>query len=71
MNFRIPDGSILSVVDNHDVFTVVLRSKAKLVAAMFKAIHAQEDMESAKEKVKAVVIKLREMKLPEAAKKVE
>jgi len=54
-----------------NVFTVVPRSKAKLVAAMLKAIHAQEDLESAREKAKAVASKLREMKLPEAAKKVE
>ena len=38
---------------------------------MLKAIHAQEDRETAKEKAKAVAKKLREMKLKEAAKKVE
>jgi putative transposase len=54
-----------------NVFTVVPRSKAKLVAAMLKAIHAQEDIASAREKAKAVAVKLREMKLPEAARKVE
>ena len=43
----------------------------KDVAAMLKAIHAQEDKAAALEKAKAVVIKLREMKLKEAAKKVE
>ena len=41
------------------------------MAAMLKAIHAQEDIASAKEKAKAVAAKLREMKLSEAAKKVE
>lgn len=54
-----------------NVFTVVPRSKVKEVAAMLKAIHAQEDREAAKEKAKAVAQKLRDMKLKEAAKKVE
>lgn len=54
-----------------NVFTAVPRSKVKEVAAMLKAIHAQEDREAAKEKAKAVAQKLREMKLKEAAKKVE
>lgn len=38
---------------------------------MLKAIHAQEDKASALEKAKAVVEKLREMKLKEAAEKIE
>ena len=46
-------------------------SKVKLVAAMLKAIHAQEDLTSAGEKAEAVIIKLKEMKLPEAAVKIE
>ena len=54
-----------------NVFTAVPRSKAKEVAAMLKAIHAQEDLKAAKEKAKAVAQKLRDMKLKEAAKKVE
>ena len=54
-----------------NVFTVVPKGKAKEVAAMLKAIHAQEDRPAAQEKAKAVVQKLREMKLKEAAKKVE
>lgn len=54
-----------------NVFSVVPRGKAKEVAAMLKAIHAQEDKAAAQEKAKAVVAKLREMKLKEAAKKVE
>ena len=41
------------------------------VAAMLKAIHAQEDLQSAREKAKQVTDKLRSMKLAEAAKKVE
>lgn len=54
-----------------NVFSVTPRSKVKLVAAMLKAIHAQEDKTSAMEKAKAVAEKLREMKLKEAAEKVE
>jgi transposase-like protein len=54
-----------------NIFSVVPRGKVKQVAAMLKAIHAQEDREAAKEKAKAVAQKLREMKLKEAAKKVE
>ena len=54
-----------------NVFSVVPRSKVKLVAKMFKAIHAQESKQAAREKAKAVVDQLREMKLKEAAKKVE
>jgi putative transposase len=54
-----------------NVFSVTPRSKMRDVAAMLKAIHAQEDKAAAKEKVKAVVERLREMKLKEAAKKVE
>ena len=54
-----------------NVFTVVPRSKVKEVAAMLKAIHAQEDREAAEEKVTAVVKKLKKKKLFEAAKLVE
>ena len=54
-----------------NVFTAVPRSKAKEVAAMLKAIHAQEDLKAAREKAKAVAQKLRDMKLKEAAKMVE
>lgn len=54
-----------------NVFSVTPRSKMKEVAAMLKAIHAQESKEAAKEKATAVVAKLREMKLKEAAKKIE
>lgn len=54
-----------------NVFSVTPRSKVKLVVAMLKAIYAQEDKASAMEKAKAVVEKLREMKLKEAADKVE
>ena len=54
-----------------NVFSVVPRSKVKLVAKMLKAIHAQESKKAAREKAKAVVAELRAMKLKEAAKKVE
>lgn len=54
-----------------NIFSVTPRSKVKQVAAMLKAIHAQEDKASALEKAKAVVEKLREMKLKEAAEKVD
>ncbi|AFQ44898.1 IS256 family transposase [Desulfosporosinus meridiei] len=54
-----------------NVFSVTPRSKTKEVAAMLKAIHAQEDKAAAKEKAAAVVVKLKDMKLKEAAKKVE
>jgi transposase-like protein len=50
-----------------DVFSVTLRGKMKLVAAMLKAIHAQEDRAAAQEKALAVVAKLKAMKLSRAA----
>ncbi|WP_149678734.1 IS256 family transposase [Thermoclostridium caenicola] len=54
-----------------NVFTVTPRSKVKEVAAMLKAIHAQENKEAARQKAQSVVQKLREMKLKEAAAKIE
>jgi len=54
-----------------NVFSVVPRSKGKIAAKMLTAIHAQESKEAAKEKAKAVAAALREMKLKEAAAKVE
>ena len=54
-----------------NVFSVVPRSKGKIVAKMLKATHAQESKAAAKEKAKSVVAALREMKLKEAAIKVE
>ena len=53
------------------VFSVVPKSKVKIVAKMLKAIHAQESKKASREKTKAVVAELRSMKLKEAAKKVE
>jgi putative transposase len=50
-----------------NVWTAVPSGKVKEVAAMLKAIHAQEDLEAAREKAAAVVAKLREMKLKAAA----
>ncbi len=54
-----------------NVLSVVPRKKSREVAAMLKAIHAQEDKAAAMKKIDDVLEKLREMKLPEAAKKVE
>ncbi len=54
-----------------NVFTVTPRSKVKEVAAMLKAIHAQENKDAARQKAQNVVQKLREMKLKEAADKIE
>ena len=54
-----------------NVFSVVPRSKVKIVAKMLKAIHAQESKKASREKAKAVVDELRAMKLKEAAKKIE
>jgi transposase-like protein len=53
-----------------NVFTVVPKGKVKHIAAMLKAIHAQEDLAAAREKARAVVTKLETMKLRTAAEKV-
>jgi putative transposase len=50
-----------------NVWTAVPSGKVKQVAAMLKAIHAQEDAQAAKEKARQVVEKLREMRLGKAA----
>jgi transposase-like protein len=50
-----------------NVWTAVPRSKVKEVAAMLKAIHAQEDRAAARQKAEQVAAKLREMKLADAA----
>ena len=50
-----------------NVLKSVPKGKAKLVAAMLKAIHAQEDLEAARSKAADVVAKLDDMRLPEAA----
>ena len=54
-----------------NVFTAVPKGRVKEVAAMLKAIHAQEDQSAAEEKIAAVTKKLRAMKLSNAAKIVE
>jgi transposase-like protein len=54
-----------------NVFTAVPKGKIKEVAAMLKAIHAQEDKAAAEEKIMAVTKKLKGLKLNNAAKIVE
>jgi len=53
-----------------NIFSDVPSTKVKEVAAMLKAIHAQEDAASAQVKATAVVEKLQSMKLKKAAEKV-
>ena len=50
-----------------NIFSVVPKSKTKIVAKMLKAIHAQESKKASREKAKAVAVKLRAMKLKEPA----
>ena len=50
-----------------NVFTVVPRARVKEVAAMLKAIHAQEDRAAAAKKAEEVVAKLERMRLSKAA----
>lgn len=54
-----------------NVFSVTPRNKVRDVSLMLKAIHAQENKEAAREKAAQVVQKLKDMKLPAAAKRVE
>ena len=54
-----------------NVFTAVPKAKVKDVAAMLKAIHAQEDRKAAEEKICAVIKKLKAMRLANAAKILE
>lgn len=54
-----------------NVFSLVPRTKAKEVAAMLKAVHAQEDLEAALEKQAQIVKKLKAMKLTKAALHIE
>jgi putative transposase len=49
-----------------NAFSLVPKGKVREVAAMLKAIHAQEDRKEALRKAKAVVQKLRQMKLAQA-----
>ena len=64
-------GRGLDSVKLINIFSVVPKSKVKIVAKMLKAIHAQESKKASREKAKAVVAELKAMKLKEAAKKVE
>jgi transposase-like protein len=50
-----------------NVWTAVPTSRVKEVAAMLKAIHAQEDRVAAQQKAEQVTAKLKEMKLADAA----
>jgi transposase-like protein len=50
-----------------NVWTAVPKGKVKEVAAMLKAIHAQEDRQAARQKAQAVVEKLESMRLANAA----
>jgi transposase-like protein len=54
-----------------NVFSYVPKGKMKSVAAMLKAIHAQEDRKAAKKKAVDVVEKLQKMKLKQASEIVE
>lgn len=54
-----------------NIFSVTPRTRVKYISKMLKAIHAQESKEAAMEKAKQVAEELRNMKLKEAAKKLE
>lgn len=54
-----------------NVFSATPRRLLSEVSRMLKAIHSQEDKAAARKKAQDVVAKLQEMKLKEAAKKVE
>ena len=54
-----------------NVFTVTPRGKMTEVSKKPKTIHAQEGKKAALEKAQSVIQKLRDMKLPTAAKKIE
>lgn len=54
-----------------NVFSHIPKQKVREVAAMLKAIHAQEDKQAATDKAQTVIHKLKEMKLPQAAQLVE
>lgn len=54
-----------------NVFTMVPKGKVREVATLLKAIHAQEDLGAAQEKSRAVIEKLKLMKLGKAAEIVQ
>lgn len=62
------DWQRCSVHFYRNVFKEVPKQKVKEVAAMLKAIHAQEDRQAALAKAAAVEAKLKEMRLKEAAR---
>lgn len=66
-----PHGDIPRLLHHPGLIRVKGRLAHIDLAAMLKAIHAQEDREACEEKVVSVVRKLRKMKLAAAAKIVE
>lgn len=56
---------------SRNVFSVIPHGKIPIVNRMLKAIHAQENKNTARVKAQAVAQQLREMKLTAAAKKIE
>lgn len=54
-----------------NVMSVTPRTRIQEVTRMLKAIHSQESKEAARKKARDIVERLKEMKLKEAAKKVE
>lgn len=54
-----------------NIFSFVPKAKMKDVTIMLKAIHASEDLQAAREKAASVVVKLRKMKLHQAAEILE
>ena len=54
-----------------NVFSVVPRGKIRTVSMLLKAVHSQESKEPARAKAQEVSRKLRKMRLPLAAKKVD
>ena len=54
-----------------NVFSVVPKTKMKQVTIMLKAIHASEDRQAALEKAASVIAKMQQMKLREAASKIQ
>ena len=54
-----------------NVWSKVPSTKINIVVPMLKAIHSQEDGDASREKAKQVIVKLKTMKLVEAAKIIE
>jgi len=54
-----------------NIFSVTPKSKIKLVSKMLKGIHVSENKSAAREKARQVAAELRNMKLKEAAQKLE